>query len=350
MTGLSGGAGAALRRAPLALTMGEPAGIGPDIALLAWLRRADLRCPPFYVIGDVDYLAGRARALGLDIPVEQTVPEQAASIFLHALPVSPLQLTATAAAGHPDASSAPVAIAAIRRAVDDFFAGRCSAIVTNPVAKNVLYGAGFADPGHTEFLAKLAQEATGTPVQPVMLLWCPDLAVVPVTVHLPLKDVPARLTKHLIETTGRIVAREMSDRFGIPKPRLVAAGLNPHAGENGALGDEDRTVVGPALHQLAAEGIDIRGPLPADTLFHAAMRASYDVALCMYHDQALIPIKTLAFETAVNVTLGLPFVRTSPDHGTAFDIAGTGRANPDSLISALNLAARLALPQLTAAA
>jgi 4-hydroxythreonine-4-phosphate dehydrogenase len=206
----------------------------------------------------------------------------------------------------------------------------------------VLYRDGFTEPGHTEYLARLAADLTGRTARPVMMLWSPELAVVPVTVHLPLRDVPRVLTRELLVETGRIVARDLSARFGIARPRLVVAGLNPHAGEDGALGPEDRDVVAPAVERLRAEGIVIRGPLPADTMFHAAARATYDAALCMYHDQALIPIKTLAFDHAVNVTLGLPFVRTSPDHGTAFDIAGSGTANPSSLIAALRLATRLA--------
>jgi 4-hydroxythreonine-4-phosphate dehydrogenase len=205
----------------------------------------------------------------------------------------------------------------------------------------VLYRSGFAEPGHTEFLAKLVQEATGKSARPVMMLWSPELAVVPVTIHLPLKDVVTRLTSDLVVETGRIVARDLTARFGISRPRIAVAGLNPHAGEEGALGEEDGTVVAPAVKRLQAEGIDAIGPLPADSLFHERARATYDVALCMYHDQALIPIKTLAFDHAVNVTLGLPFVRTSPDHGTAFDIAGTGTADPSSLVAALTLAARL---------
>ncbi|HEX2215697.1 MAG TPA: 4-hydroxythreonine-4-phosphate dehydrogenase PdxA, partial [Xanthobacteraceae bacterium] len=244
--------------------------------------------------------------------------------------------------GVPDASSAPAAVASIARAVDDVVSGRSAAVVTNPVAKAVLYRDGFAEPGHTEYLAKLAGELTGIAPHPVMMLWSPELAVVPVTVHLPLREVPGRLTRDLIVTTGRIVARDLARRFGLSHPRLVAAGLNPHAGEDGALGPEDRDIVAPAVSQLRAEGIDIRGPSPADTMFHHRARSAYDVALCMYHDQALIPIKTLAFDHAVNVTLGLPFVRTSPDHGTAFDIAGTGRANAASLAAALRLAERLA--------
>ena len=220
-------------------------------------------------------------------------------------------------------------------------AGQAAALVTNPVAKNVLYRSGFAEPGHTEFLARLAAEATGKPVHPVMMLWSPELAVVPVTIHLPLREVVSHLTADLVVETGRIVARDLTARFGIARPRLAVAGLNPHAGEEGALGGEDAAIVAPAVARLRAEGIDAVGPLPADTLFNERARAGYDVALCMYHDQALIPIKTLAFERAVNVTLGLPFVRTSPDHGTAFDIAGTGKADPSSLVAALALAARL---------
>ncbi|HEY2138012.1 MAG TPA: 4-hydroxythreonine-4-phosphate dehydrogenase PdxA, partial [Xanthobacteraceae bacterium] len=224
----------------------------------------------------------------------------------------------------------------------DVIAGEASAMVTNPVAKNVLYQSGFAEPGHTEFLARLATETTGIAVHPVMMLWSPELAVVPVTIHLPLAEVPGRLDRDLIVTTGRIVDRDLRERFGIARPRLAVAGLNPHAGEDGALGREDITIVRPAVERLIAEGIDARGPIPADTMFHAAARATYDAALAMYHDQALIPIKTLAFDHGVNVTLGLPFVRTSPDHGTAFDIAGSGRADPSSLIAAIRLAARLA--------
>jgi 4-hydroxythreonine-4-phosphate dehydrogenase len=327
---------------PLALTLGEPAGIGPDLTLAVWRRRVELDLPPFYFIGETDFLRSRARVLGLDVPLVIVAPEEAPAAFQRALPVAPLGMAVTAAPGKPDASSAPAAIASIRRAVADVLAGRAAAVVTNPVAKNVLYRSGFAEPGHTEFLAKLAAEATGKPVHPVMMLWSAELAVVPVTIHLPLRDVVSRLTTDLIVETGRIIARDLSARFGIARPRIAVAGLNPHAGEEGALGEEDATIVAPAVAQLRAEGIDAIGPLPADTLFHERARAGYDVALCMYHDQALIPIKTLAFERAVNVTLGLPFVRTSPDHGTAFDIAGTVRADPSSLVAALQLAARLA--------
>jgi 4-hydroxythreonine-4-phosphate dehydrogenase len=333
---------ALLPSAPLALTLGEPAGIGPDLALDVWRRREALALPPFYLVAEPDYVAARARALGISAPVRRVAPREAAATFASALPVVPLDLAITAEPGRPDATSAPAAIAAIRRAVADVLAGEASAVVTNPVAKNVLYRSGFAEPGHTEFLARLATEATGHALHPVMMLWSPELAVVPVTIHLPLAEVPGRLDRDLVITTGHIVARDLRERFGVARPRLAIAGLNPHAGEDGALGSEDLAVVKPAVDALRAAGIDARGPLPADTMFHAAARASYDAALAMYHDQALIPIKTLAFDHAVNVTLGLPFVRTSPDHGTAFDIAGTGKADPSSLIAALRLAARLA--------
>ncbi len=327
---------------PLALTLGEPAGIGPDLALTVWHRRAELNLPPFYIVADAEFLRRRAARLALDVPIATVTAATAATEFASALPVVALDLAVSAEPGHPDRSSAPAAIASIRRAVADVLAGAAAAVVTNPVAKNVLYNWGFAEPGHTEFLATLVHEATGKSLRPVMMLWSPELAVVPVTIHLPLRDIFAHLSTALIVETGRVVARDLTVRFRLPRPRLVVAGLNPHAGENGAFGEEDRTIVAPAVAQLVAAGIDARGPLPADSLFHKEARASYDAALCMYHDQALIPIKTLAFDHAVNVTLGLPFVRTSPDHGTAFDIAGKGIADATSLIAALRLAARLA--------
>jgi 4-hydroxythreonine-4-phosphate dehydrogenase len=326
---------------PLALTLGEPAGIGPDITFAAWRRRAELHLAPFYILADPIFLRGCAERIAPDVPIAVVEPSAAASTFAQALPVVDIGIAITAKPGQPDSSSAPAAIAAIRRAVYDVHTGRAHAVVTNPVAKSILYRSGFAEPGHTEYLAKLAAEMMGIAAQPVMMLWSPELAVVPVTIHLPLREVMTRLTTELITSTGQIVARDLKERFGIARPRLAIAGLNPHAGEDGALGEEDGTVVAPAVARLRAQGIEARGPLPADTLFHAAARATYDAALAMYHDQALIPIKTLAFDHAVNVTLGLPFVRTSPDHGTAFDIAGTGRADPSSLIAALQLAQRL---------
>jgi 4-hydroxythreonine-4-phosphate dehydrogenase len=326
---------------PLALTSGEPAGIGPDIALTAWLRRHELKLPPFYLLGDHGFLAGRAKALGLKVEFADVRSDEALSAFSRALPVVATGKPATARPGSPDAASADAALASIRQAVADVASGKASAVVTNPIAKNVLYRAGFRHPGHTEFLAELAANGGVTP-QPVMMLWSRALAVVPVTIHVALREALAQLSTELIVTTARIVVHDLKARFGLAHPRLAVSGLNPHAGEDGSLGTEDVEIVAPAVEILRREGIEARGPMPADTMFHAAARKTYDCAVCMYHDQALIPIKTIAFEDAVNVTLGLPFIRTSPDHGTAFDIAGTGRANPSSLIAALRLAARMA--------
>jgi len=329
---------------PLALTSGEPAGIGPDITLKAWLRRKELKLPAFYLLGDREFLARRASSLGLKVELAEVRAEDASATFADALPVVATGHAATAQPGQPDPTSADAAIASIRQAVGDVVSGRASAVVTNPIAKSVLYRAGFRHPGHTEYLAELAATAGHTP-QPVMMLWSPALAVVPVTIHLSLREAIARLSSALIVSTARIVVADLKTRFGLANPRLAVAGLNPHAGEHGSLGTEDLTIVTPAIDILRGEGIEITGPLPADTMFHEAARKSYDCAICMYHDQALIPIKTIAFDDAVNITLGLPFIRTSPDHGTAFDIAGTGRADPSSLIAALRLAARIAAAQ-----
>ncbi len=329
---------------PLALTLGEPAGIGPDITIAAWLRRRELNLPAFYLLGDEALIARRARAIGADIRTAAVSPGEAVSTFADALPVVTTGERATAEPGKPDASSAPAALASIRQAVTDVREGRAGAVVTNPIAKSVLYRAGFRHPGHTEFLAELAAEGGRVP-QPVMMLWSPRLAVVPVTIHVSIRDALAELTSALILSTVRIVAAELKSRFGIAQPRIAVSGLNPHAGEDGSLGHEEQTIIAPALKILRSEGIETRGPLPADTMFHEAARSTYDCAICMYHDQALIPIKTVAFDDAVNVTLGLPFIRTSPDHGTAFDIAGTGKANPASLIAALRLASRMAASQ-----
>ena len=326
---------------PLALTSGEPAGIGPDIALAAWLRRHELDLPPFYLLGDRAFFAERAKILGLTVDLADVTPEEAGAAFAKALPVAATGEIATARAGRPDDTSATAALASIRQAVDHVRRGSAAAVVTNPISKSVLYRAGFRHPGHTEFLAELAADG-GPPPQPVMMLWSPALAVVPVTIHLSLRDALAQLSSELIVTTARITVADLKAHFGLGRPRLAVSGLNPHAGEDGSLGREDIDIVAPAIAALRAEGIDVRGPLPADTMFHAAARKTYDCAICMYHDQALIPIKTIAFEDAVNVTLGLPFIRTSPDHGTAFDIAGTGKANPSSLAAALRLAARMA--------
>lgn len=328
-------------RLPLAISIGEPAGIGPEIILAAWKRRAEAELPPFYVLGDIALLRSRANALQMDVPILDTEPEDAARLFDTALPVYPLGNKLDDRPGTPALMNAAGVIEAIERGVDHIFAGRAAGLVTCPIAKKPLYDAGFQYPGHTEFLGHLAQLRTGRAATPVMMLAGPELRAVPVTVHLSLKDAIASLTPELIVSTARIVDADLRKRFAIA-PRLAISGLNPHAGEDGSMGREEIDVIIPAIEALRAEGIHVHGPLPADTMFHARARATYDAALCMYHDQALIPAKTLAFDNTVNVTLGLPFVRTSPDHGTAFDIAGKGIARPDSLIAAIRLARELA--------
>ncbi len=327
---------------PLALTLGEPSGIGPDIAIEAWSARLRADIPPFIFIGDAGLIARRARALHREVPTIATTPEEAFAAFADALPCLAGAPAVTGDPGVIAASDTPAVIQSIRSAVTLVRAGSAAAIVTNPIQKKALNAAGFAFPGHTEFLGALARELFGQEGAPVMMLAGPDLRVVPVTIHVPLAEVPRVLTTELILATGRIVARDLQRRFGIERPRLAVSGLNPHAGEEGMLGAEDAEIVRPAVEALAAAGIAVTGPLPADTMFHAEARRGYDAALCMYHDQALIPIKTLAFDDAVNVTLGLPFVRTSPDHGTALSLAGTGKARATSLIAALKLVEALA--------
>jgi len=326
---------------PFALTQGDPAGIGPDITLAAWLRRGELGLSPFLFLGDPNVLAARARQLNLSVPLREADASTALDVFAGALPVLPIAAGMDVVAGEPHVVTAQATIAAIEMAVSLCMKGDTSAVVTNPIAKSVLYDAGFGFPGHTEFLADLATRATGKPVMPVMLLAGPKLRAIPVTIHIPLKDVPQALTTNLIVETCRITDHDLKTRFGIAKPRLAVAGLNPHAGESGAIGKEDEEIIHPAIEVLRSEGIDAFGPLPADTMFHDDARRRYDVAVCMYHDQALIPAKALGFDDSVNVTLGLPFVRTSPDHGTAFGIAGKGVAKEDSLVAALKLASEI---------
>lgn len=328
--------------APLALTIGDPSGIGPEIAVAAWRLRQVANVPAFYLLGDPTLVAARATKLGLQLRIAETDPTGAAAHFASALPIVPLAARLIDTPGEPDKQNATGIIEAIDRAVADTFKGCAAAVVTCPIAKKPLYDAGFRFPGHTEYLAHLASQRLGQPVTPVMMLAGPDLRAVPVTIHIALADVPKALTTEAIIETTRITARDLHQRFGIASPRIAVSGLNPHAGEGGAMGHEDERVVRPAVEALQAEGIDAFGPLPADTMFHARARAGYDAAICMYHDQALIPAKALAFDETVNVTLGLPFIRTSPDHGTAFDIAGKSIARPDSLIAALKLARQLA--------
>jgi 4-hydroxythreonine-4-phosphate dehydrogenase len=324
---------------PLAVTMGEPAGIGGEITLHAWLQRQQRRLAPFFVIDDPDRLAALAARLGLAVPIARiAAPAAALDVFHSALPVLPLPQRVAGEPGRLDPANAQAVLDSIRQAVALARRGEAAAVVTNPIHKQVLMETGFRHPGHTEYLAELSN----APQPPVMMLACPQLRVVPVTVHMPLREVPQALTVAAIVGAGRITTEALQRHFGIDRPRLAVAGLNPHAGEGGKLGGEDEAVVRPAVEQLRAAGITASGPAAADSLFHAAARQGYDAALCMYHDQALIPIKTIDFEGGVNVTLGLPIIRTSPDHGTALDIAGQGKASPASLVAALCLAADMA--------
>lgn len=320
--------------------MGEPAGIGGDITLKAWAGRKANRVPPFMAIDDAARLRSLAARLSLAVPVREVAsPAEAAAAFEEALPVLHQPLAVAVEPGRPDPANVPMVQAAIERAVRLCRAGEAAGMVTNPIHKHVMYRGGFAYPGHTEFLAALLG---GPGRREVMMLACPELRVVPVTIHVGLAEAVRTLSRADIVEVGRVTARALRIDFGIEHPRLAVAALNPHAGENGSMGREDEETVGPAVADLQAEGIDAVGPLPSDTLFHPRARRGYDAALCMYHDQALIPIKTIDFDGGVNVTLGLPVVRTSPDHGTAFDLAGTGAARPDSLIAALSMAGTIA--------
>ena len=336
---------------PLALTMGDPAGIGGELTLAAWARLRGSG-PSFVALDDPRRLSALAARLGWDVPLaEVSGPEEAAAVFGDSLPVMTIRLPVSAEPGRADPANAPAVLGSIERAVALAQAGRVGGVVTNPISKATLYRTGFAFPGHTEFLGAL----TGTADPPVMLLASPMLRVVPVTIHVSLRRALDSLTTAEIVRTGIVLAAGLRDGFGIAQPRIAVAGLNPHAGEEGAMGDEEGRLVVPAVAALRAHGIDAFGPLPPDTMFTARARPTYDAALCLYHDQALIPIKTLDMDGGVNVTLGLPIVRTSPDHGTAFGIAGQGVADPGSLTAAIRLAAEMAArrnhsPHLKAAA
>jgi 4-hydroxythreonine-4-phosphate dehydrogenase len=314
---------------PLAVTMGDPAGVGGEIMLKAWLAQQHA----FVALDDPARLGALASHLGLAVPIRQIEVPAEASCFADALPVLCVPLAVPARAGHPDPANAGAVTRSIERAVALALAGAVGGVVTNPISKAVLYAAGFPHPGHTEFLGVL------TGAVPVMMLASPMLRVVPVTVHVSLQQALQSLTTERIVAVSRITASALARDFGVKRPRLAIAGLNPHAGEGGALGVEEANLISPAMAILRNDGVDVSGPWPPDTMFTPAARARYDAAICMYHDQALIPLKTLDMAHGVNVTLGLPIIRTSPDHGTAFDIAGTGQADPASLLAALNLAA-----------
>lgn len=330
-----------MRAAPLGLTMGDPSGIGLDLSLKAWCKRGELHLPDFIYIGSIDALYARASVLNIDIKVKETTADKAHEYFNEVIPAIHIATPKNVVAGTPNSENASAIIGSIDLAVDMAKSGAVSAIVTNPIAKSVLYDAGFKHPGHTEYLASLSNDDNGDEPLPVMMLSGPQLRTVPVTIHIPLMSIMAHLSTDLIVKTSAITARDLTQRFGIKNPRLALSGLNPHAGEGGALGHEDAEFVAPAIAQLRAMGIDAIGPLPADTMFHEDARCDYDVAICMYHDQALIPAKALGFHDAVNVTLGLPFIRTSPDHGTAFSIAGKNIAREDSLVAAMKMANKM---------
>lgn len=322
---------------PLVLTLGDPAGIGPEIALKAWsvLRNQ----VPFVLLADRRFIADEAKRQQVDLLEVNEIPAattaQALHFLHHGIRIKPI-------AGHADLKNAPDIVAMIKRAVVLVQHGESSALVTNPISKAVLkVGADFAFAGHTDFLADLST----TKSRPIMMLVTPELRVVPVTVHVPIAKVAKVLTAGLLEETILTARKALQQQFGIAAPRIAVSGLNPHAGENGTMGREEIITIIPVVQKLQAQGLTVRGPFAADTMFHPAARNKYDVAICMYHDQALIPLKTLNFSQGVNVTLGLPFIRTSPDHGTAFDIAGSGQADPSSLVAALRMAWQMARSQ-----
>jgi 4-hydroxythreonine-4-phosphate dehydrogenase len=323
---------------PTILTMGEPSGIGGEIALKAWLSNHN-ELPPFCIIDSPARLQNICSSLSLNTNItEISSIEETANVFSKSLPVLPLKLPEDAIPGELNALNSPAVILAIKEAVKLVQTGRANAVVTNPIHKNILYKSGFSYPGHTEYLASLANVET----EPVMMLVSERLRVIPVTRHVSIREAINNLTSELIVETAVIADKALRQDFGISNPRIAIAGLNPHAGEGGAMGNEEKNCIEPAIHILAEKGLSVTGPEPPDTLFHHQARTTYDVVLCMYHDQALIPIKTLDFETAVNVTLGLPFIRTSPDHGTALNIAGKGSASEKSLIAALRMANKMA--------
>lgn len=321
---------------PLAVSMGEPSGIGPDIILSLYADRDKNALPAFIVYGDVGLLRARAEQLELSIYIAETKTHEDFGVFEDALPVRQIGTTSNTP-GTLSERNAPVVIESIRQAVADCKAQLCRALVTAPIHKASLYSVGFEHPGHTEFLAQLCAEEAKQP-NPVMMLVAKGLRAIPLTIHVPLVEVPKLITHDLIVDTCRVAARDLRLRFNITTPRIGVTGLNPHAGEDASMGLEDRDIIAPAIAQLVEEGIDVKGPLPADTVFHPPHWRQYDVVIAMYHDQALIPVKTIGFDEGVNVTLGLPIVRTSPDHGTALDLAGTGKASTASMLAAIRLA------------
>jgi 4-hydroxythreonine-4-phosphate dehydrogenase len=349
---------------PYAVTMGDPAGIGPDITLCAWQRRQQLRLPPFFVLGIEAVFRTRAQQLFPSHTPPIAVldsPAGAADAFPEALPLIETghyagantgfhqETGSDAIAGRPHIRYSPAILAAIEQGVLHVMNGKAAGLVTNPIAKHLLKEAGFSYPGHTEFLAALSATHGALVALPVMLMASPVIKTVPATIHIPLRDVPAALTRQHLKLTIEITAAGLKRYFALTNPRLAICGLNPHAGESGSIGREEIEFIAPLIAELNAKGFNLTGPHPADSLFHDEARGGYDCAIAMYHDQALIPFKTLAFEDGVNVTLGLPFIRTSPDHGTAYSLAGTGKARATSFVAALKLAGQMRIASLTVA-
>jgi len=325
---------------PLAISIGEPAGIGPDLILQIYQRRNQLQPPPFIVYGNLKFLKERSQRLGLDLGFALATPDKAGKIFPKALPVFDLEADILDQPGKPVPEAGKVVLEAIARATGDCLTGACRALITAPINKAALANIGFGFPGHTEFLAHLCAGGGEEPIA-VMMLAHDDLRVVPLTIHVALARVPELISTQMIVRKTRIIANDLTRRFGIKTPKIAITGLNPHAGEEGTMGDEEHDIIKPAIALLKREGHDVTGPLPADTMFHLPNWRLYDVVVAMYHDQALIPIKTVAFDKAVNVTLGLPIVRTSPDHGTAFDLAGSGKASYQSMLAAIRMADKM---------
>lgn len=321
--------------APIAVALGDPAGIGPEITGKAWAMRAEAALPPFFAVGD-------ARAIGAvwNGPVERIEdPRHASAIFARALPVMQMEDAGEIAPGYPNLEGARCALDALELAAGLTRSGAARALVTGPVSKSQMYAIGFTHAGQTEFIAERCGVSSDNAV---MMLAGPGLKVVPVTTHIPLAAVSQALTTEVIVAKARTTVRGLQRNFGIERPRLAFAGFNPHAGESGSIGREEIDVIVPAIDLLRGEGLEVTGPIAADSLFHARARSGYDVAICMYHDQALIPLKTLYFDEGVNVTLGLPIIRTSPDHGTAFGIAGLDIANPGAMVAAIRMAGEAA--------
>lgn len=327
---------------PIAVTIGEPSGISVEVILKTWFKRQEFDLKPFFVIGSPDILQKQAAHFDIHVPISTiTTPRQAIHVFENTLPVIDINQGSTFTFGVAVPDTTQMVIRSIDKAVEYILAGEARAMATAPIHKAALYDAGFTSPGHTEYLGSLCEKHSSDKCHPVMMLASEELCVVPLTIHTALKDVPGLITHKLLIKTIGTIHEGMKKYFGLDAPKIAVSGLNPHAGENNSMGTEDSQIIAPAIEALKKQGLRVTGPMPADTMFHKAARAKYDVALCMYHDQALIPIKTIDFDAGVNVTLGLPIVRTSPDHGTALDIAGKGLANPTSMINSIKLADRM---------